>query len=93
MTVSQAVLGFAAVAAILTIIPRLDTTLVLRFVCLPHLEVRGEWAPGSDALERCRGNAGVLLQLLAGERHCSLRPNVPGSTGRFAWGRFSTTSR
>ena len=30
MTISQAVLGFAAVAAILTIIPGLDTTLVLR---------------------------------------------------------------
>ncbi|TFC25413.1 LysE family translocator [Cryobacterium sp. TMT1-3] len=30
MTISQAILGFAAVAAILTVIPGLDTTLVLR---------------------------------------------------------------
>ncbi len=30
MTITQALLGFAAVAAILTVIPGLDTTLVLR---------------------------------------------------------------
>ena len=61
---------------------------------LPCFEVRSERAPAGGVIERFRRIAGVLLQLLAGKCHGPVRsPNVSGSTGRLARGKFSTTSR
>jgi hypothetical protein len=60
---------------------------------LPHLQVWCERPTLADICECRRGGPGALLQPLAGERHGSLVPNVAGSTGCCARGRFATTSR
>ena len=68
MTVTQAVLGFAALAAVLTVIPGMDTTLVLRSALVHGRRsglatalginvgslLWGAAAPGGDAIRRRR---------------------------------------